>query len=186
MASASTIRTTRTGPRPAARGGPKIYPDGSPATFEQYFREKCLPQVKEICTQYGPLSFIWFDTPGNMPKELVIELADLVRKTQPNAMLCSRIGHGLGDYESKGDMEVPPRNIDGLWETCDTTNDSWSYAWYDQNFKDCERDPASAGLDRGPGRDLPAEHRSRRQGPGAGQAAKYLPKPANGSSVIPR
>ena len=121
---------------PGGTGGPKTYPDGTPATFERYFREKCFPQVKEICTQYGPLNFIWFDTPGNMPKELVLELADLVRKTQPNAMLCSRIGHGLGDYESKGDMEVPPRNIEGLWETCDTTNDSWSYAWYDQNFKD--------------------------------------------------
>jgi alpha-L-fucosidase len=50
-------------------------------------------------------------------------------------MLCSRIGHGMGDYASKGDMEVPPRNISGLWETCDTNNDSWSFAWYDNNFK---------------------------------------------------
>jgi len=121
---------------PGATGGPRKNPDGSAATFEQYFRRKCLPQVKEICTQYGPLNFVWFDTPGNMPKEFVIEVGDLVRKTQPGAMLCSRIGHGLGDYESKGDMEVPPRNIEGLWETCDTTNDSWSYAWYDRNFKD--------------------------------------------------
>jgi alpha-L-fucosidase len=32
-------------------------------------------------------------------------------------------------------MEVPPRNIEGLWETADTNNDSWSYAWYDNNFK---------------------------------------------------
>ena len=69
---------------------------------------------------------------------MVEELADYVRKTQPNALLCSRIGHGMGDYESKGDMEVPPRNIEGLWETCDTTNDSWSYAWYDQNWKDAK------------------------------------------------
>ncbi len=121
---------------PGGSGGPATNPDGSPASLEQYFREKCFPQVKEICTQYGPLNFIWFDTPGNMPKELVVELADYVRKTQPNALLCSRIGHGMGDYESKGDMEVPPRNIEGLWETCDTTNDSWSYAWYDQNWKD--------------------------------------------------
>lgn len=121
---------------PGGANGPKTYPDGSPATFEEYFRQKCFPQVKEICTHYGPLSFIWFDTPGNMPKELVLELGDLVKKTQPGTLLCSRIGHGLGDYESKGDMEVPPRNIEGLWETCDTTNDSWSYAWYDQNFKD--------------------------------------------------
>ena len=121
---------------PGGTNGPKTNPNGAPATFEQYFREKCFPQVKEICTQYGPLNFIWFDTPGKMPKDLVMELADLVKKTQPKALLCSRIGHGLGDYESKGDMEVPPRNIEGLWETCDTTNDSWSYAWYDQNWKD--------------------------------------------------
>jgi alpha-L-fucosidase len=51
-------------------------------------------------------------------------------------MLCSRIGHGMGDYESLGDMEVPLKNHSGLWETCDTTNDSWSYARYDQNWKD--------------------------------------------------
>jgi len=123
---------------PGASRGPTNNPDGSAATFEQYFREKCYPQVKEICTQYGPLSFVWFDTPGTMPKELVREQAELVRKLQPNAMLCSRIGHGMGDYESKGDMEVPSRKIKGLWETCDTTNDSWSYAWYDQNWKDAK------------------------------------------------
>lgn len=123
---------------PGGSNGPKTHPDGSPATFEQYFRAKCFPQVKEICTQYGPLNYVWFDTPGNMPKELVQELGDYVRKAQPGAMLCSRIGHGMGDYESKGDMEVPPRNIAGLWETCDTSNDSWSYAWYDQNWKDAK------------------------------------------------
>lgn len=121
---------------PGGTRGPATHPDGTPASFERYFREKCMPQVREICTQYGPLNFIWFDTPGDMPKEWVVELGDYVRKVQPNALLCSRIGHGMGDYESKGDMEVPPRNIEGLWETCDTTNDSWSYAWYDENWKD--------------------------------------------------
>lgn len=121
---------------PGGSNGPTKNPDGSQATFEQYFREKCFPQVKEICTNYGPLSYVWFDTPGKMPKELVVQLADLVRSSQPTAMLCSRIGHGMGDYSSHGDMEVPVGNISGLWETCDTTNDSWSYAWYDQNWKD--------------------------------------------------
>ncbi|MDA7916763.1 alpha-L-fucosidase [bacterium] len=120
---------------PGGNGGPKTNADGSEASFEQYFREKCFPQVKEICTNYGPLNYIWFDTPGNMPKHFVEELSAYVREVQPNAMLCSRIGHGLGDYISNGDMQVPPRNMDGLWETCDTTNDSWSYAWYDENWK---------------------------------------------------
>ena len=123
---------------PGGHGGPKKNADGSKASFEQYFREKCYPQVKEICTNYGPLSFVWFDTPGAMPKQFVTELVDLVRETQPDAMLCSRVGHGMGDYMSLGDMEVPVRNHEGLWESCDTTNDSWSYAWYDQNWKDAK------------------------------------------------
>ena len=121
---------------PGGSGGPKVNPDGSPATFDQYFQTKCYPQVREICTGYGPLDIIWFDTPGNMPKEQVVALHDLVRKTQPKALLGSRIGYGMGDYESLGDMEVPVERVDGLWETCDTTNDSWSYAWYDTNWKD--------------------------------------------------
>ena len=121
---------------PGGSGGPKTNPDGSPATFEQYFRKKCYPQVKEICTQYGPLEVVWFDTPGNMPREHVVELHDLVRTTQPKALLGSRIGYGMGDYESLGDMEVPPEKVGGLWETCDTSNDSWAYAWYDTNWKD--------------------------------------------------
>jgi alpha-L-fucosidase len=120
---------------PGGSGGPKNYVDGTPANFEDYFIKKCKKQVIEICSNYGDIDFVWFDTPGSIPKEFVTELVDIVRELQPNAMLCSRVGHGLGDYESKGDMEVPPRNIAGLWETCDTNNDSWCFAWYDNNFK---------------------------------------------------
>lgn len=120
---------------PGGFGGPGRNSDGSKVTFQQYFQEKCYPQVKEICTGYGPLTIVWFDTPGKMPKEHVVALRDLVRETQPGALLNSRIGHGMGDYVSKGDMEVPPENTEGLWETVDTTNDSWSFAWYDTNWK---------------------------------------------------
>ena len=120
---------------PGGHGGPTVNDDGSPATFDQYFYRKCLPQVREIVSHYGPLSFVWFDTPGSMEKRYIQELYDLVHTNQPAAMVNSRIGHGWGDYSSEGDMEIPPRNIDTLWEACDTTNDSWSYAWYDQNFK---------------------------------------------------
>lgn len=120
---------------PGASRGPEKHENGKAATFEEYFYTKCKPQVKELCTNYGDIDFIWFDTPGDMKKEYVVELADMVRELQPNAMMCSRIGHGMGDYSSNGDMEVPTKNIEGLWETCDTNNDSWSYAWYDNNFK---------------------------------------------------
>lgn len=120
---------------PGGGNGPKKNEDGSSASFEDYFYKKCKPQVEEICSNYGNIDFIWFDTPGGMKKELVMQLADVVKKLQPNAMLCSRVGYGLGDYISHGDMEVPHKNLDVLWESVDTNNDSWSYAWYDNNFK---------------------------------------------------
>lgn len=120
---------------PGARNGPKVDEDGNPATFDDYFYKKCLPQVEEITTQYGPIEIVWFDTPGGMKKEYVQELVDVVRKNQPNAMVSGRAGHDLGDYQTLGDMEVPPHNVEGLWESVDTTNDSWGHAWYDQNWK---------------------------------------------------
>ena len=64
---------------PGGGNGPKKTPEGEPADFETYFQKKCYPQVKEICTNYGPLSFVWFDTPGRMPKEWVAQLVELVR-----------------------------------------------------------------------------------------------------------
>ncbi len=120
---------------PGGTRGPEVDDKGNKVSFKDYFYNKCKPQVREICTNYGQIDFVWFDTPGDMPKEYVVELANMVRELQPNAMMCSRVGYGMGDYASIGDMEVPTRNVDGLWETCDTNNDSWSYAWYDNNFK---------------------------------------------------
>jgi len=70
-----------------------------------------------------------------MPKAYVQELVNVVRKHQPNALISGRAGHNLGDYQTLGDMEVPHHNVGGLWESVDTTNDSWAYAWYDINWK---------------------------------------------------
>lgn len=97
--------------------------------------KKCLPQVKEITSEYGPIEIVWFDTPGRMPKEYVEQLVEVVRKNQPHALVSGRAGHDLGDYQTLGDMEVPRRNIAGMWESVDTTNDSWAYAWYDEYWK---------------------------------------------------
>ena len=105
------------------------------AQFDKYFKEKCEPQVRELVTQYGDLAVLWFDTPGKMTKEHSMALVNLVREHQPRCLINSRIGNGVGDYSSLGDMEIPPENVGGLWECVDTTNNSWSYAWYDQNWK---------------------------------------------------
>lgn len=120
---------------PGGGRGPTVDKDGKPATFDDYFAKKCLPQVEEITTQYGPIEIVWFDTPGNMPKHYVEKLVEVVHKNQPRAMVSGRAGHGLGDYQTLGDMEVPRHNIEGMWESVDTTNDSWAYAWYDECWK---------------------------------------------------
>lgn len=124
---------------PGGNGGPKTNEKGEEVGFDYYFEKKCLPQVKEITTQYGDIAMVWFDTPGNMEKKYVEELVAVVRKNQPNAMISGRAGHDLGDYLSLGDMNIPVRNVGGLWETVDVTNDSWGYAWYDENWKSPKR-----------------------------------------------
>lgn len=120
---------------PGGGNGPKEDENGKEATFEDYYKNKCLPQVKEITSEYGPIVLVWFDTPGRIPKEYVEELVEVVRKNQPNALVSGRAGYGLGDYMTLGDMEVPHSNVEGMWEAVDTTNDSWAYAWYDEYWK---------------------------------------------------
>jgi len=124
---------------PGGNRGPKVNEKGEQVDFDYYFKEKCLPQIKEITTEYGDIAIIWFDTPGDMEKKYVAELVDIVHKNQPNALVAGRAGHGLGDYKSFGDMNIPEKNVPGLWESVDVTNDSWGYAWYDENWKSPKR-----------------------------------------------
>lgn len=120
---------------PGASGASKVDAEGSPRTFDDYFREKCLPQVEEITRNYGDMELIWFDTPGDIPQKYAEKLVEVVHRNQPHALVSGRIGYNLGDYQTLGDMEIPLENIDGLWESVDVTNDVWGYAWYDQNWK---------------------------------------------------
>ncbi len=123
---------------PGGARGPITDSKGDTVTFDEYFHNKCLPQVEEITTQYGDMVLIWFDTPGGMPIEYAKKLMEVVHKNQSEAFVSGRIGHGLGDYRTLGDMEVPHENVEGLWEAVDVTNDSWGYAWYDMNWKSPE------------------------------------------------
>ena len=120
---------------PGAVKGPTTDKTGREVTFDEYFRTKCLPQVTELCTKYGPISMIWFDTPGSISLDQVKELYATVKKYQPDALISGRIGHNMGDYRTLGDMEIPSQNALGLWEACDVINDTWGYNWYDKNWK---------------------------------------------------
>lgn len=120
---------------PGAFGAPSVDLEGNPKTFDDYFYGKCLPQVEEITKNYGDIELIWFDTPAGIPENYAKKLVETVHANQPRALVSGRVGYGLGDYQTLGDMEVPLENIDGLWESVDVTNDAWGYVWYDQNWK---------------------------------------------------
>jgi alpha-L-fucosidase len=120
---------------PGGTWGPETDDKGVKKTYDDYFVEKCLPQVEEITKNYGDIELIWFDIPLGVSKEYAQQLVDVVHRNQPHALVSGRVGYDLGDYQTFGDMEVPLDNVDGVWEGVDVTNDSWGFAWYDENWK---------------------------------------------------
>ena len=116
------------------------YPDNSRKEYAQCFEDKIKPQVREILTKYGDICLIWFDTPRTINAAQSQELFDLVKRLQPECLVNSRIGNGLGDYRSWGDNEIPDAHMtEGLYESPATLNDTWGYKSFDQNWKSAER-----------------------------------------------
>lgn len=114
------------------------FPENDKKDFAICFEEKIKPQVKEILTQYGDLCLIWFDTPHVITKEQSMELYDMVKYYQPDCLINSRIGNGVGDYKSAGDNQIPEDAQTGLYESPCTLNDTWGYKSFDNNWKDAE------------------------------------------------
>ena len=109
--------------------------DESERDFQKYLHGKAIPQIKEILTNYGEIGIIWFDTPVGITKEQAKELKALVKELQPNCLVNSRIGQGLGDFTTLGDNQIPDHPLGGLWESIDTHNNSWAYSNLDINWK---------------------------------------------------
>ena len=116
------------------------FPENDKKDYAQCFESKIVPQVKEILTQYGELCLIWFDTPTTLSPAQSQTLVDMVHTYQPNCLINSRIGNGLGDYRSLGDNQIPEEYLSGgLFETPATLNDTWGYKSFDNNWKDARR-----------------------------------------------
>ena len=113
------------------------FPENDKKDFSLCFEKKIKPQVKEILTKYGDISLIWFDTPGVITEAQSKELYDLVKELQPDCLVNSRIGNGMGDYTSLGDNQIPSgkKERSMLYETAATINDTWGYKYYDHNWK---------------------------------------------------
>lgn len=108
--------------------------------FEQYWTQKCLPQVKELLDNYSP-DFFWFDSWGGKTKTFLTEerldrLVNLIHTTKPACLINSRMGTEKGvDFLSMGDNFFPKQGFDKPWETSGTLNHSWGYHRLDYKWK---------------------------------------------------
>ncbi|MEA2068067.1 MAG: alpha-L-fucosidase, partial [Verrucomicrobiota bacterium] len=106
--------------------------------FNRCMNGKCLPQMKELMTRYGPIGLVWYDTPVDSTRKQSKKFTELVHRKQPDCLVCDRVGNGYGDYAVLGDNEFPycSQNMDG--EVPATLNHSWGYKSTDHNWKSVE------------------------------------------------
>lgn len=105
----------------------RAYDALSGAAFSEYFYDKCLPQVEELLTRYGPIEGLWFDTPDRMTRDQAVTLRRTVKTLQPDCLINGRIGHGLGDYAVCQDNMLPSVPWDIPWEVPVSLYDSWGF-----------------------------------------------------------
>ena len=109
-------------------------------TFDQYINEVAVPQVKEILSNYGDISVLWWDTPTNMTDDAALKLQEAL-KLQPKIITNDR----LKRPNFSGDTKTPEQKIptqaelDGMdWETCMTMNGTWGFRTSDDKWKSTE------------------------------------------------
>jgi alpha-L-fucosidase len=117
--------------------GPWVASQQPEATMDDYIDRIAVPQVKEILSNYGPISVLWWDTPVAMTRERAAKLIEPL-KLQPGIIHNNRLGGGF-----KGDTDTPEQHIpsdvdEHDWESCMTMNRTWGYKSYDTNWKSTE------------------------------------------------
>ena len=65
-------------------------------------------QVRELLTNYGPVSELWFDM-GSLEPWQSRELYDLVKELQPDCMVSGRLGNDVYDFAVMADNKLPER-----------------------------------------------------------------------------
>jgi alpha-L-fucosidase len=92
-------------------------------------------QVRELCTQYGPIDVFWFDGGWERTAEQwrSRELRAMIHALQPAALVNDRLP-GEGDFDTP-EQFIPAEPPARAWETCLTINESWAHNRDDHDFK---------------------------------------------------
>ncbi|MBT3382234.1 MAG: alpha-L-fucosidase [Prolixibacteraceae bacterium] len=103
------------------------------STFDEYIDGVAIPQVREILSNYGEISVLWWDTPTRMTDEAAYKLQELL-KLQPQIITNDRLKRPNfpGDTKTPEQKIPDQKELEGQnWETCMTMNGSWG--WRDDN-----------------------------------------------------
>lgn len=102
---------------------------------ETYVREKAIPEVKQLLTEYGPIGIFWWDTPRQMSKAAIDSLY-LMTQLQKDIITNDRLGEGRpGDYVTF-ERGIPKQKPDApYWEICQPISASWGYRSDDTKFQ---------------------------------------------------
>ncbi len=112
--------------------------------FNEYWQNKVIPQVRELLTNYGKISIMWFDMwipyqKTIIKKKQLVQLAQLIHKLQPGCLINSRLGLPASskyvDYETLGDNQFGTAYTAHPWATPGTIAHSWGYNGQDKDFK---------------------------------------------------
>ncbi len=101
--------------------------------FEGYLKNKSIPQVKELLTNYGDIFLIWFDNPWTVTREQSHEFYHLVKSLQPDCLVNERVGNDLWDIKIGGDNEINMKAYKNYANEVPVTlsgEDCWSFSVY--------------------------------------------------------
>lgn len=105
-------------------------------SMDWYINHIAVPQVRELLTNYGKVSVLWWDTPVHMTDEYAKKLQALL-KLQPGIITNDRLKRPdfPGDYMTP-EQHIPESAIHGKdFEVCMTMNGTWGYKSYDDHWK---------------------------------------------------
>ena len=93
-------------------------------------------QLKELLTNYGEMSIIWFDM-GDKFTKINSEYGEIVTDLQPDCLVSGRLGGGKGDsdYRQEKDRSIPAKKVTGDVESPMTFRDNWGYDKDEDNWK---------------------------------------------------
>lgn len=94
-----------------------------PASMEPLIEQ----QLRELMTNYGPITEVWFDMSAPTPAQSK-RFAAIVRELQPQAAINGRIWNNQGDFVTLGDNEAPPRRLQPPFEVpASIYHETWGY-----------------------------------------------------------